>query len=100
MNQLPTNLLTCFSKSQLLLSFFIFVSFWIITYPAYKGLLKEGIITGHDTEGHIIRLIEFDRALNDGQFPVRWSKRLNWGLGYPFFNYNYPLNYFCYLASH
>lgn len=66
----------------------------VITFPAYQALLKPGVITGHDTQGHIIRLYEFDQALKDGHFPVRWSKRLNEGLGYPFFNFNYPLNYY------
>ncbi len=51
-------------------------------------------MTSHDGEGHIIRMFEFNHALSDGHFPVRWSKRLNWGLGYPYFNYNYPLTYY------
>lgn len=52
------------------------------------------MLTSHDGEGHIIRMFEFNRALDDGNFPARWSKRLNWGLGYPFFNFNYPLPYY------
>lgn len=78
-----------FNKPILVLLFFI-----IVTFPTYRELLKSGVMTGHDTGGHIIRTIELDKALGDGQFPVRWSKRLNWGLGYPFYNYNYPMNYY------
>ncbi len=52
------------------------------------------MLTSHDGEGHIIRMFEFNTALEDGNFPVRWSKRLNWGLGYPYFNFNYPLTYY------
>lgn len=73
---------------------FILILFIIITFPAYFALLKPGMLTSHDGEGHIIRMFEFNKALDDGHFPVRWSKRLNWGLGYPFFNFNYPLPYY------
>lgn len=72
----------------------IFVLFFVITYPGYAALLHPGMLTSHDGEGHIIRMFEFNKALNDGNFPVRWSKRLNWGLGYPYFNFNYPLTYY------
>ncbi len=68
--------------------------FILLTFPAFSALLHPGIFTSHDLEGHIIRLVDFRRALADGHFPVRWSKRLNWGLGYPYFNFNYPLVYY------
>lgn len=38
-------------------------------------------------------MIEFHEALDDGQIPVRIAKRINFGLGYPFFSFNYPLLY-------
>src|SRR5258708_7318600 len=44
--------------------------------------------------GHVIRMDEFYRAFRDGEFPVRWSKRLYFGYGYPFFNFNYPSIYY------
>ncbi len=72
----------------------ILILFFLITFPAYSALLHPGMLTSHDGEGHIIRMFEFNNALDDGNFPVRWSKRLNWGLGYPFFNFNYPLVYY------
>ncbi len=37
---------------------------------------------------------EFYRALTDGNIPVRWSERLYYGYGYPFFNFNYPSIYY------
>ena len=39
-------------------------------------------------------MIEFTDALEEGQFPVRIAKRINHGLGYPYFNFNYPLIYY------
>lgn len=78
----------------------VFLLFWVLTFPAYQALLKPGMLTGHDTEGHLVRLMEFSQALDDGHFPVRWSKRLDFGLGYPFFNFNYPFVYYLSDAIH
>ena len=77
-------------KNNILIMFLFFA----LTIPAYSALLKPGMLTSHDGEGHIIRMFEFNNAISDGHFPVRWSKRLNWGLGYPYFTFNYPLTYY------
>jgi hypothetical protein len=66
----------------------------ILSYPALRDLIKPGYFTSHDGEGHIIRMQEFYQAFKDGQFPVRWSQRLYYGYGYPFFNFNYPAVYY------
>jgi len=60
---------------------------------ASSKLLGTSFYTSHDGEGHVIRMIEYDEALHDGQLPVRMTKRINFGLGYPFFNFNYPAPY-------
>lgn len=60
---------------------------------ASSQLLGKSFYTSHDGEGHVIRMIEYDEALHDGQLPVRMTKRINFGLGYPFFNFNYPAPY-------
>lgn len=65
-----------------------------MSLPALFALLQTGYYTNHDGEGHIIRLEEFHQAILDGHFPVRWAKRLMYGYGYPFFNFNYPLAYY------
>lgn len=57
-------------------------------------LFKSGYYSSHDGIGHVIRMEEFYQAFNDGQIPVRWSKRLYFGYGYPFFNFNYPSIYY------
>ncbi len=66
----------------------------ILTLPGISDLFKPGYYSSHDGEGHIIRMDEFYHAFLDGQFPVRWSKRLYFGYGYPFFNFNYPSTYY------
>ncbi len=81
-------------KNKFILTGSLLVLFFILTFPAYKALLHPGVLTGHDTEGHIIRLVDFHNALSDGAFPVRWAKRINFGFGSPFFNFNYPGIYF------
>lgn len=66
----------------------------LVAIPGFWDILKPGHFTSHDGEGHIIRMDEFYRSFREGQFPVRWSKRLYYGYGYPFFNFNYPLIYY------
>lgn len=61
---------------------------------ASSKLLNNKFYTSHDGEGHVIRMIEFNESLKDGQFPVRLAKRINFGLSYPFFNFNYPFIYY------
>lgn len=84
-------------KKEALVILAVFIA---VTFPAYSALLRPGMLTSHDGEGHIIRMFEFNNAIEDGHFPVRWSKRLNWGLGYPFFNFNYPLPYYTSYLMH
>ena len=57
-------------------------------------LFTPKFYTSHDGEGHVIRMEEFHNALVDGQFPVRLTRQINYGLGYPFFNFNYPFIYY------
>lgn len=45
-------------------------------------------------------MIEFHEAILDGQLPVRIAKHINHGLGYPFFNFNYPLIYYLGEVNH
>src|SRR3990167_9827447 len=49
---------------------------------------------GHDSQAHIVRLWQFDKALKDGQLPPQWAPDLYAGRGYPVFIFAYPLPYF------
>ncbi len=69
----------------------------LITIPAYRALRLPWMISGHDADAAIFKAIELKNALVDGHFPVRWSKRLNFGLGLPTFTFTYNLPY--YLAA-
>ncbi len=63
----------------------------LLSLPAVKSLLAPGGYTSHDLTHHIVRQIDMDRLLSEGQFPPRWSGELSKGWGYPLFLFNYPL---------
>ncbi len=75
-------------------AFLSIVVFAIATFPAYKALRHPGMITGHDAEAAVFRMEEFYNAIKDGQFPPRWAKRLNFGLGQPTFTFSYTMPYY------
>ncbi len=52
--------------------------------PVLSG---HGFIFGHDVSGHATYTYLFDRALRQGQFPVRWVEWIEPGRGQPLFNY-------------
>src|SRR3990167_6215755 len=66
----------------------------LLTLPATLALFRPGFFPSHDGEWMVIRLSAFHQTLADGQFPVRWSSRLNHGFGYPVLNFLYPLPFY------
>lgn len=66
-----------------------FLAFWSV-----RELLQPGLLTGHDSESHIVRQIAFEDAWRDGQFPVVWAARPFQGLGSPVLMLNYQLPYY------
>lgn len=69
------------------LGLFTVVLFLIFMLP----LLKPGIPTTHDGEGHVARAANYAVALRQGQIPPRWAPTFWNGFGYPVFNFYYPL---------
>src|SRR3989344_1869270 len=47
----------------------------------------------HDGLVHLARIGAYFKALQDGQFPVRWAGDLNYGYGMPIFNFMYQVPY-------
>ena len=76
----------------------------LLALPATWALFRPGFFPSHDGDWMVIRLSAFHQALADGQFPVRWSFRLNHNFGYPVLNFLYPLPFYLgevfYLISH
>lgn len=69
----------------------IIVLLFCLAIFAVKDLFLPGGFTSHDLTHHIVRQIDMDSLLSEGQFPPRWSGELNNGYGYPLFLFNYPL---------
>lgn len=52
------------------------------------------LYTCHDAESHVVRLLQYERTLHDGQFPAQWAKTLYGGIGSPVLMLNYQLPYY------
>jgi len=72
--------------------FFIPVLLFILTIPAFCFLLKPGYYNMHD-DMQMIRQLEMEKCLKDGQIPCRWSPDLGYEYGYPLFNFYPPMPY-------
>ena len=71
----------------------LLLSFLAIIYVLF-GLFKGEFFDSHDSVFHLVRVVEFDKAIKSGHFPPRWAPDLMNGLGVPVFNYFYPLFYY------
>jgi len=60
---------------------------------ALHPLLGAGFLVGHDAWIYPTRLVEFETALADGQFPPVWAAHLGSGHGQPHFQFVPPLLY-------
>lgn len=62
----------------------------LLLLPSVWYLFVNGFIRTDDGDWMIIRFSAFYQALADGQFPVRFLGRLNFGYGYPVATFLYP----------
>lgn len=81
------------NKSLRLLIIGIFISF-IFSFPVILPFLHKGYFSTHDGEWAVVRAVEMFREVRDLQFPPRYSGALNFGYGYPLFNFAYPMPYY------
>ncbi len=66
----------------------------IICIPVVIPFFHQGYFPTHDGEWAVVRLGDMFRTLRDFQFPPRYSGALNFGYGYPLFNFAYPFPYY------
>ncbi len=76
-------------KRKLLVS----LSLLLVIVASSWALLKPGMFDVHDFI-HGVRITEMTSALQEGQFPVRWSQNFGYGYGMPLFEFYAPLPYF------
>src|SRR3989344_1280763 len=69
---------------------YIIILIILFSVPAILPLFRSGFPVTDDGEWMIIRFSAFHQALRDGQLPVRFLGRLNYGFGYPVANFLYP----------
>lgn len=63
-------------------------------------LLHAGYPAGHDLSAHLTYTYLFDRALEAGQFPVRWTQGVRAGDGQPLFSFYQPGFYYLVQLAH
>jgi hypothetical protein len=63
-------------------------------------LWHSGFPAGHDTGAHLTYTHLFDRALREGQFPVRWVELPRGGHSQPLFNFYQPGFYYLVFLTH
>lgn len=67
---------------------------FFISLPAILPFFHSGYFPTHDGEWAVVRLADMFRTLRDFQIPARYSGNLNFGYGYPLFNFAYPFPYY------
>ena len=72
---------------------FWFILSFIFTLPAVWFLFKPGIYWNMHDDMQMIRQLEMEKCLYDGQIPCRWTPDLGYGYGYPLFNFYPPMPY-------
>lgn len=73
---------------------------FILSIPLIVPYFHTGFFPTHDGEWAVVRLGDMFRLLRDHQFPARYSGELNFGYGYPLFNFAYPFPYYLGLLLH
>ncbi len=71
----------------------IFILLTCVCYLSIRPLLALGFFSMHD-DTQVARVITMQRALAQGQVPVRWVADLGYGYGYPLYNFYGPLPYY------
>ncbi len=64
---------------------------WIAVLIAVWPLLRGGFPEGHDWLYELVRVVEYGRALAEGQLPPAWAPDLYAGFGSPIFLFYAPL---------
>lgn len=72
----------------------------LFSIPLILPYFHSGYFPTHDGEWAVVRLADMFRLIRDFQIPARYSGSLNFGYGYPLFNFDYPFPYYFALLFH
>src|SRR3989339_1567277 len=78
-------------KKSILVSILIILIFGFL---GSKALFHSGFYTSHDGEHQLVRQYTFEQGIKDRQIPVRFSRQLYNGFGYPLFFFTYRLPFY------
>lgn len=78
----------------------VFIFCLVISIPLLIPYIHPGYFPTHDGEWAVVRLSDMFRTLRDFQVPARYSGNLNFGYGYPLFNFTYPFPYYLGVVVH
>jgi hypothetical protein len=62
--------------------------------PSIFFFFKPGIYWNMHDDMQLVRQLQMEKCLTDGQIPCRWTPDLGYGYGYPLFNFYPPLPYY------
>lgn len=74
-------------------NYFVVIALSVIFLLSSYSFFHSSFFHVHDFT-HAARIAEMARALEEGQFPVRWSENFGYGFGMPLFNFYAPFPYF------
>ena len=66
----------------------------LFVVPSFTFLLKPNLYWNMHDDMQLIRQLELEKCLKDGQIPCRWTPDLGYSYGYPLFNFYPPMPYF------
>lgn len=72
----------------------VFLLTVVFSLPVIVPFFQSGYFPTHDGQWAVVRAAEMFREIRDLQFPPRFSQALNFGYGYPLFNFAYPGPYY------
>lgn len=85
---------------KLLKPIIIYIALIALSLPLILPYFHSGYFPTHDGLWAVVRLGDMFRELKDLQFPARYSGNLNFGYGYPLFNFAYPFPYYFGILFH
>ncbi|MBF0485695.1 MAG: hypothetical protein HQL16_04170 [Candidatus Omnitrophica bacterium] len=77
----------------------VFDRYWLLFFMVLAGLLTwrlwtDALVSNHDADVHLIRVVGVLRSWQEGYFSCRWYFDVGFGQGYPLLNYYAPLFYY------